>query len=143
MSIRNGFQQIKSEMREQDLLKEEERMLNGGCCSAYGATKKRYSTRSATRQTDLMMKNVLMHANLEWREQRSAATLLLDPKNKNKMTRKRAGVVYTSWDSLMTRWSDLFRWWETDKDWDSFVMTAEEVCGRKLRKTKEGPKKEC
>ena len=89
-----------------------------------------------TIQTDQMMRNILMHANPMWREQRSTNAKVLDLKHKSKMKRRRAGVVPTNWESLMTKRSVSQRWWETSKGWDSFVSTAEEICRRALKKEK-------
>ena len=87
-----------------------------------------------TKQTDQMMRSMLMHASPMWREKKSTNAKVLGPKNKSKMKRRRAGVVHRSWDSLMTKWSGSQRWWETSKGWDSFVSTAEEICGTALKK---------
>ena len=42
--------------------------------------------------TNKMMRNILTHANPEWREQRFASARILDPKNQDKMKRRRAGL---------------------------------------------------
>ena len=69
-----------------------------------------------TRSTDNLMKNILMHAIPECREQRTETALILDMKNRSRTKRRRAGAVYTNWDSLMTKWKDFNRWWASDKD---------------------------
>ena len=56
------------------------------------------------KMTDRMMRNILTHANLEWREQRSICASILDPLNQDRMKRRRAGVVHTNWDNLMMIW---------------------------------------
>ena len=80
------------------------------------------------------IRSILTHVNPEWREQRSTCARVLDPKNQNRMTRRRAGVVHTNWDNLMIKWSGCQRWWEISNDWKSLVKTAEELCKRILRK---------
>ena len=50
-----------------------------------------------------MMRNILRHANSEWREQRSTCASILYPKNHEKMERERVGVVHTNWDNLWIR----------------------------------------
>ena len=81
-----------------------------------------------------MMRDILRHADPLWRNQRSTNARLLDPRNQNKMKRRRAGVVHTNWDSLMTRWSGCRRWWESCKGWENFVKAAEELCKRALKR---------
>ena len=44
-----------------------------------------------TKQTDQMMRSILMHANTMWREQRSTHAKVLDPKNNSKMKKKTWG----------------------------------------------------
>ena len=83
------------------------------------------------------MRNILTHANPEWREQRSICARILDPKNQDKMKRRRAGVVHTNWDNLMLKWADTQRWWEKSKDWESFVKTAEDLHKRSLRRNED------
>ena len=83
--------------------------------------------------SDKMMRNILTHANPEWREQRSICARILHPQNQDKMKRRRAGVVHTNWDDLMLKWADTHRWWETSKDWEGFVKIAEDLCKRSLR----------
>ena len=88
--------------------------------------------------SDNMMRSILTQANPEWREQRSICARILDPKNQDKMTRRRAGVVHTNWDNLMFKWANSQRWWEASKDWESFdwesfVIITEELCKRCLR----------
>ena len=78
------------------------------------------------------MRNFLTHANPEWRGQRSTSARIQDPKNQDKMKRRRARVVHANWDSLMVKWSTTQRWWETSKGWESLVKTAEEVCEKEL-----------
>ena len=46
------------------------------------------------KMTDKMMRNILTHANPEWREQRSICARILHPKNQDRMKRRRAGVVH-------------------------------------------------
>ena len=84
--------------------------------------------------SDNMMRNILTHANPEWREQRSICARILDPKNQDRMKRRRAGVVDTIWDNLMLKWTGTQRWWETSNDWKSFVKTAEDLCKKNLGK---------
>ena len=38
---------------------------------------------------------------------------VLDPRNQDRMKRRRAGVVHTHWDNLWTKWSGDQRWWES------------------------------
>ena len=57
-----------------------------------------------------MMRNILTHANLEWREQKSISARVLDPKNQDRMERRKAGVVQTNWDNLKVKWSGCQRW---------------------------------
>ena len=45
--------------------------------------------------TDKMMRSILTHANPKWREQRSICARILDPKNRDRMKRRRAGMVHT------------------------------------------------
>ena len=40
--------------------------------------------------SDNMMRNILTHANPEWREQRSICARILDPKNQDRMKRRRS-----------------------------------------------------
>ena len=71
-------------------------------------------------------------------EQRSTCARILDPKNQDRMTRRKAGarrkagVVHTNWDNLMVRWSGCQRCWAVFNDWKSLVRTAEELCLRSL-----------
>ena len=65
---------------------------------------------------------------------KSTCARFLDPKNQDKMKRRRAGVVHTNWDNLWTKWSGSQRWWEGFEDWKSFIKTAEELCKRNLIK---------
>ena len=88
--------------------------------------------RKRNKTSDKMMRNILTHANPEWREQRSICARILDPKIKDKMRRRRAGVVHTNWDNLMFKWAHSQRWWETSTDWESFGNTVEDVCKRTL-----------
>ena len=90
-----------------------------------------------------MMRNILTHANPEWRQQRSTCARILDPKNQDRMKRRKAGVVHTNWDNLMVRWSGSQRWWEVSNDWKSFVKTAEELCTRTLGKHEDKKRREC
>ena len=91
--------------------------------------------------TDKMMRNILTHANPEWREQRSICARILDPKNQDRMKRRRAGVVHTIWDNLMMKWSGSQRWWDVSNDWKSFVQTAEDWCRRTLERDEDIKKK--
>ena len=61
--------------------------------------------RKSDKGADRMMRNIQTHANAEWREHRSTSARILDPKNQDKMKRRRVGVVHTNWDSLMVKWS--------------------------------------
>ena len=90
--------------------------------------------------TDIMMRSILTHANPEWREQKSICSRILDPKNQDRMKRRRAGVVHTNWDNLMMRWSGCQRWWEVSNDWKSFAKTAEELCKRTLERDEDKKK---
>ena len=45
------------------------------------------------KMTDKMMRNILTHANPEWREQRSICARILDPENQDRMKRRRAGFI--------------------------------------------------
>ena len=74
--------------------------------------KEKIFDKKKTKQTDQMMRSILIHANPMWKDQRLTNAKVLDPKNKSKMKRRRAGVVHTNWDSLMTRWSGSQRWWK-------------------------------
>ena len=67
------------------------------------ACKEKIFDKKRTKQTDQTMRYNLRHANPLWRDQRSANATLLDPRNQNKMKRRRAGVVHTHRDSLMTK----------------------------------------
>ena len=82
--------------------------------------------------TDKMMRNILTHANPEWREQRSICASNLDPKIQDRKNRRRAGVVHTNWDNLLLKWSGNQRWWDVSKDWKSFVKTAKGFCAKEL-----------
>ena len=98
------------------------------------------------KETDNMMRNILRHANAERREQRSVCAKILDPRNQNKMKRRRAGGAHTNWDNLWTKWSGSQRWWEGLGDWKRFIKTAEETRKRSLikdvDKKKEGSREE-
>ena len=61
--------------------------------------KKRIFDERKEEETDRMMRNILRHANAEWREQKSTCAKILDPKNPDKMKRRRAGVAHTNWDN--------------------------------------------
>ena len=87
--------------------------------------------------SDSMMRSMLTQANPECREQRSICARILDPKNQDKMKRRRAGVVHTNWDYLMFKWANSQRWWEASKDWESFVTITEELCKRSLRRNQD------
>ena len=63
-----------------------------------------------------MTRNILKHANAEWREDRSVCAKILDPRNQDKIKRRRAGLVHTNWDHLWTKWSGNQRWWEGLED---------------------------
>ena len=91
--------------------------------------------------TDKMMRNILTHVNPEWKEQRSICARILDPKNQDRMKRRRAGVVHTNWDNLMMKWSGSQRWWEVSNDWKSFVKMAEDLCKRTLGRNEDNKKK--
>ena len=71
-----------------------------------------------------MMENILKHANPEWREQRSTCAKILDPKNHEKMKRRRVGVVHTNWDTVWMKWSGCQRWWEVTKDWKKLTENS-------------------
>ena len=68
------------------------------------------------KQTDQMMRSILMHANPEWREQTSMSARVVDPENQDKMKGRRAGA-----------WSGCKRW-ASSQDWRSFPSIAEELC---------------
>ena len=85
-------------------------------------------------QTDQMIRNLLTHANPGWREQGSTSVRIPDPKNQDKMKRRRAGVVHTNWNNLLMKWSGCEMWWECSEDWKSYVKMAEELCKRILKK---------
>ena len=85
--------------------------------------------------TDKTMRSILTHANLEWSEQRSVCARILDPKNQDRMNRRRAGVVHANWDNLMLKWSGSQKWWEVSKDGISFVKTAEDLRERTLKES--------
>ena len=80
------------------------------------------------------MRNILTHANPEWRKQKSTCARVLDLENQDRMKRRRAAVVHTNWDNLMMKWSGCQRWWEFSNDWKSFVKTALELCKRILNR---------
>ena len=84
-----------------------------------------------TTQTDQTMRDILRHANQLWRDPRSTNARLLDPRSQNKMKRRRAGVVHTNWDSLVTKWSGCQRWWDSCTRWENFVSAAEDL-GKEL-----------
>ena len=48
------------------------------------------------KMTDKMMRSILTHAIPEWMEQRSICARILDPKNQDRMKKRRAGVVHTN-----------------------------------------------
>ena len=96
--------------------------------------KEKIFDKKKNKETDKMMTNILRRANAEWREQRSVCAKILDPRNQDKMKRRRAGVVHTNWDHLWTKWNGNQRWWEGLGDWKSFKKTAEELCRRTLIK---------
>ena len=81
-----------------------------------------------------MMRVILRHANQRWRDPRSTNARLLDPRSQNKMKRRRAGVVHTNWDSLVTKWSGCQRWWDSCTRWENFVSVAEELGKRALKR---------
>ena len=54
------------------------------------------------------------------------------------MKRRRIGAAYTTSDNLLARWSGSMKWCETDKDWDSFVCFAEDVCKRAMKNDRKG-----
>ena len=74
------------------------------CCKESGDTRRRSSNKKRNKQTDQMVKNMLIHDKPERREQRSTSERVLDPKNQDKMKRRRAGVVHTNWDNFMMKW---------------------------------------
>ena len=101
--------------------------------------KEKIFDKKMNKMTDKMMRNILTHAKLEWREQRSTSARVLDPKNQDRMRRRRSGVVHTNWDNLMVKWSGSQRWWEVSNDWKSydwksFVKTAKDLCKRTLER---------
>ena len=57
---------------------------------------------------------------------------ILDPKNQDRMKRRKPGVVHTNCDDLMKKWSGCQRWWDVSNDWKSLVKTAEGLCKRTL-----------
>ena len=93
------------------------------------------------KMTDRMMKMFLTHANPECRKQRSICARILDPKNQDRMTRRRVGVVHTNWVNLMMTWSGCQRWWEVPNDWKSFVKTAEGLGKRTLERDEDTKKR--
>ena len=62
--------------------------------------KEKISDKKRIKQTDQMMRSILMHAYPECSEQRSTSARASDPKNQDKMKRRRARVVHTNWDNL-------------------------------------------
>ena len=62
--------------------------------------KEKALNKKRNKETDRMIENILKHANPEWREQRSTCAKILDPKNHDKMKRRRAGEVHTNWDEM-------------------------------------------
>ena len=86
------------------------------------------------------MRNILKHANAEWREQRSTCVKTLDPRNQERMKRRKAGVAHTNWDNIWTEWSGNQRWWQSSRDWISFTKTAADLCRRVLIKEVDGKK---
>ena len=79
--------------------------------------KEKIFDKKRNKKTDRMMRNILTHANLELREQRSICARILDPKTQDRMKRRRAGVVHTTWDNLMMKWNGTQTWWEFSNDW--------------------------
>ena len=126
-------------------MKEEAKTLRTCSCNESGNTRRRFSTKK-NKETNRMMRNILTHANPEWREQRSICARVLDPRNQDRMKRRRAGVVHTNWDNLWTKWSGNQRWWEGLSDWKRFFETSEEICKKSLvtdvDKKKEGSREE-
>ena len=84
--------------------------MNIWCCSEFGVSKEKIFDKKRNNMTDKMMRNIVTHANPEWSEQRSICARILDPKNQDRMKRRRAGVVHTNWDNLMMKWNGSQRW---------------------------------
>ena len=53
--------------------------------------KEKIFDKKRNKMTDKMMRNILTHANPEWREQRSICASILDPKIQDRKNRRRAG----------------------------------------------------
>ena len=96
MRVEFGMVSSKSNQNGQQtyLMKEEEKMRKWLMLQRIFRLEEKILDKKKIRQTDQTMKNILMHAKTEWREQ-SAVAQVLDPKNKNSMKRRRAGVVFT------------------------------------------------
>ena len=89
--------------------------------------KEKIYDKKRNKETDRMMRNILTHANPQWREQRSTCARILDLEKQDRIRRRRAGVVHTNWDSLLRKWSGCQTWWRVSNDWRSLVKTAEEL----------------
>ena len=122
------------------MLKEEEK-IDYLVLQRIWSYKEKMFDKKRNKMTDKMMRNILTHANPEWREQRSICARILDPENQDRMKRRRAGVVHTNWDNLMVKWSGSQRWWEVSKDWKSFVQTAEDLRKRTFGRNEHNKKK--
>ena len=82
------------------------------------------------------MRDILRHANPLWRDQWSTNARLLDRRNRNKMKRRRAGVVHTNRDSSTTSRSGCQRWWWSCNEWKNSVKTAEGALQKSCKKTR-------
>ena len=55
--------------------------------------KEKIFDKKRTKQSDQMMRSILIHANPVWRDQRSTNARVVDPEKQNKKKRRRAGVA--------------------------------------------------
>ena len=134
--------QSDQESKTKDWRRRRRKTLKIWCCSESEVPRRRYSTRRGTKgRTGWMVRNILTHANLEWREQSSICARILDLTNQDRMKTRRACVVHTNWDNLMMKWSGCQRLWEVSNDRKSFVKTAEELCKRTLERDEDKEKR--
>ena len=82
--------------------------------------KEKIFDKKKNKQTGQMMRNILTHVYLKWREQRSTSARVPDPENQDKMKRRRTGVVHTTQDKIFMKWSGCKRWLEFSEDWEKF-----------------------
>ena len=82
--------------QDKDFMKEEEKTLNIWYIHRVWSYKEKIFDKKRNKKTDRMMRNILEHASLEWREQRSTCARILDSKNQDRMKRRRPGVVHTN-----------------------------------------------